>query len=90
MEVSMKSNSTSKINVSRKINFEEGEVQPENIKDMEKKWEEYEKMKLSEEAREALKKVQRFDRIIYAKETEKICREVIKKEIQRLERIKNG
>ena len=69
MEVSMKSNSTSKINVSRKINFEEEEVQPENIKDMEKKWEEYEKMKLSEEAREALKKVQRFDRIIYAKET---------------------
>jgi hypothetical protein len=41
-------------------------------------------MQLSEDAREALKKVQRFDRILYAQETEKVCREVINAELKRL------
>ena len=45
-------------------------------------------MKFSEECREALKKVQRFDRVMYHKETQKI-KDEIKKEIQRLEKVKN-
>lgn len=41
-------------------------------------------MELSQEARQALKKVQRFDRFIYAQETEKVCKEVLSNELRRL------
>lgn len=53
--------------------------------------EEFEKvLKLSEEAREALKKIQRYDRFFYAKEAGRVCKEPITTEIKRLERIKNS
>ena len=41
-------------------------------------------MELSEEAREALKKVQRFDRVLYAHETERVCKDVLANELKRL------
>lgn len=36
-----------------------------------------------------MKKVQRFDRFFYSKESEKVCFEPLKLELKRLEKIKN-
>ena len=36
-----------------------------------------------------MKKIQRFDRFIYAKEAEKVCKDIIAQELKRIEKIKN-
>ena len=47
-------------------------------------------MELSDLARNALNRVQRYDSINYANNVEKHCKEVVVEEMRRLEKIKNG
>lgn len=63
---------------------------PEDVEAIRKQYAELKALELSEEAREALQKVQRFDRYIYSKETEKLCKEPLKNELVRLEKVKNN
>ena len=74
-----------------KNNNKESLTEEENkIQDLMTENENLKRMELSEEVREALKKIQRFDRILYLQESDKICREALMKEIKRLEKIKNS
>lgn len=46
-------------------------------------------MELSEDARQGLMKLQRFDRVIYPMQSDKILKKPIEDELKRLEKIKN-